>query len=76
MDRNGEERENGFRTQRSLRAELEKLAEPDYQKFSAHLLPPDEQVLGVRLPALRKIARRLAAEEGWQEYPRFYTADS
>ena len=67
MDRNGEERENGFRTQRSLRAELEKLAEPDYQKFSAHLLPPDEQVLGVRLPALRKIARRLAAEEGWQD---------
>ena len=67
MDRNGDERENGRWTQRSLRAELVKLAEPDYQKFSAHLLPPDEHVLGVRLPVLRKIARSLAADKDWQD---------
>ena len=67
MNRNGEEREYSRRTQSSLRAELEKLAEPDYQKFSAHLLPPGEHVLGVRLPALRKIARSLAAEKNWQD---------
>lgn len=45
-----------------LYQELLSLADPDYRKFQSALIPglPPEQLLGVRLPALRKIAKRLA----------------
>ena len=42
-----------------LRQELTALAEPAYRDFAAHLLPPGTPMLGVRLPRLRQIARRL-----------------
>lgn len=41
--------------------------EEDYRKFSASLLPGTDGVLGVRLPMLRKLAKKLARGE-WQEY--------
>lgn len=52
-----------------LRAELEALAEPGYRDFQSRLIPglPPGRLLGVRLPALRKIARRLAKGD-WQTY--------
>lgn len=43
------------------------LREPDFQKFTARLLPGTEHILGVRLPALRKIAKQLAKGD-WQAY--------
>lgn len=43
-----------------VRAMLETLAEPDYQKFASSLLPGVPEVLGVRLPNLRKLAKRVA----------------
>ncbi len=43
-----------------LRERLCALAEPDYQKFSLSLVPGAE-MLGVRLPALRKLAREIAS---------------
>lgn len=46
-----------------IRAELESIAEPDYKTFSASLLPGTENLLGVRIPLLRKIAKRLAKED-------------
>ena len=55
-----------------IRKELAALAEPDYAAFAAKLLrKPQEAVpggsaarlLGVRLPALRKMAARLAKED-------------
>lgn len=46
----------------SLRQELEALAEPSYQQFATSLIPDCRPMLGVRIPHLRKIARRLAKE--------------
>ncbi len=48
--------------EQSIRAELLSLAEPKYQKFSAALIPGCENLLGVRIPLLRKIAQRLVRE--------------
>ena len=42
-----------------IRERLLALAEPEYQKFSSSLLPGVENVLGVRLPKLRKLAEQL-----------------
>lgn len=50
-----------------IRQELEQLAETDYKKFSAGLLPGVEHVLGVRLPQLRQMAVRIA-DDDWQSY--------
>ncbi len=49
---------------KTIRTELEALAEPKYQKFLAALIPGCENILGVRIPLLRKIARRIVREDG------------
>ena len=48
-----------------IKARLEELQDPKYQQFTAKLLPGTEHILGVRLPALRKLAKQLAAGD-WQ----------
>lgn len=50
-----------------LRAELCALAEADYRAFAAGLLPGVENVLGVRLPAVQRMAKRLARGD-WRAY--------
>ena len=45
-----------------LRAELAALAEPRYQEFSRRLTPTGREILGVRVPMLRRIAVRLVRE--------------
>ena len=50
-----------------LRARLESLADPGYRAFSARLLPVGTPLLGVRLPALRRIARELSRGD-WRAY--------
>lgn len=50
-----------------IRRRLDALAEPAYRDFSAKLLPGVTDLLGVRLPALRRIARELARDD-WQAY--------
>lgn len=50
-----------------IRQELTALAEPDYQKFSSSLLPGTANILGVRLPVLRRIAARLS-KGGWERW--------
>lgn len=47
-----------------VRKELEALADEPYKAFHSKLLPGTEHILGVRVPALRKLARRLVKEEG------------
>lgn len=56
-------------TNEEISLSLRRLSEPDYQKFSSSLIPniPSGRILGVRLPALRKLAASLA-KEGWQDY--------
>lgn len=46
--------------------ELQGLAEPKYRDFAASLIPGEEDMLGVRLPLLRKLARRVARQEDWE----------
>lgn len=52
-----------------IRQELEELAEPEFQKFASSLIPnvPKEKILGVRLPEIRKLAKKLAKGD-WQQY--------
>lgn len=50
-----------------IRARLDGLAEADYRAFSSRLLPGTENILGVRLPALRKLAKELACGD-WRAY--------
>lgn len=44
-----------------IRQKLILMAEEDYKNFSKSLIPDCRQMLGVRLPALRKLAKELAA---------------
>ncbi|MBQ4646527.1 MAG: DNA alkylation repair protein [Candidatus Gastranaerophilales bacterium] len=44
----------------NLKKELKNLAEEKYQKFSAKLTPNTNNILGVRLPILRKLAKKIA----------------
>ena len=61
-----------------IRAELFRLQDERYRSFHSALIPtvPKEKVIGVRVPALRKLAKRLAgtpqAEAFLQELPHFY----
>lgn len=47
--------------------ELFELADEDYRRFSSSLLPDTERLIGVRLPELRRIARRIARQD-WRRF--------
>lgn len=49
------------------RAKLIELAEPEYRNFNASLMPGTDNVLGVRVPTVRRLAKELAKGE-WREY--------
>lgn len=46
---------------------LKNYSESDYKKFSASLLPKGTNLLGIRLPTLRKLAKKITKED-WQSY--------
>nr|WP_101911049.1 hypothetical protein [Marasmitruncus massiliensis] len=46
--------------QKEIKQLLTEWAEPEYQAFASRLLPGCGNVLGVRLPKLRKLAKKLA----------------
>lgn len=50
-----------------IRRQLEELSEPGFREFTSRLMPGVRNVLGVRLPALRKIAKQ-TARGNWAEY--------
>lgn len=52
-----------------IKEQLSLLAEPAYRDFSSSLLPGTEHILGVRLPALRKIAGSWQKKTGWKTSP-------
>jgi len=45
-----------------IRKELEGLAEPEYQRFAASLIPGVEHLIGVRIPLIRKLAKKIVKE--------------
>jgi 3-methyladenine DNA glycosylase AlkD len=51
----------------NIREQLFELAEKDYKKFTSGLLPNNDNILGVRLPALRKMAKRIVKGD-WHSY--------
>ena len=50
-------------TVQTIRKKLRSLQDTEYQKFSSALLPGVDNVLGVRLPVLRKLAKELAKDK-------------
>ena len=50
-----------------VRQELMRLADEDYKAFHSRLLPGTENILGVRVPELRKLAKRMV-KEAWTDY--------
>ncbi|MDU4861385.1 MAG: DNA alkylation repair protein [Terrisporobacter othiniensis] len=51
-----------------IRQELIKLADDKYRSFHSNLCPGVENILGVRLPLLRKLAKSLSKEEDYYNY--------
>ena len=45
-----------------IKAELSALSDEEYRKFHSRLLPGTEHILGVRVPELRKLAKRLVRD--------------
>lgn len=50
-------------TQQEVRRLLEKTTEQNYRKFSSSLLPGVNNILGIRLPRLREIAKDIAKDD-------------
>ncbi len=46
-----------------VREQLEQMAEPDYKEFNGKLLPGISNILGVRLPKLRVLAKQIAKDD-------------
>lgn len=49
--------------QLSILEELKSLADEDYKEFNRKIIPTKQMTLGIRIPILRKIAKRIAKEE-------------
>ena len=47
----------------TIREQLESLSETDYKKFNEKIVPGARNMLGVRLPKLRQIAKEIAKQE-------------
>lgn len=58
-----------------IKERLNELAEEEYRVFSTRLLPGVDNILGVRLPLLRKISKQLTKSD-WREYLRTAQDDS
>lgn len=52
----------------NIRQRLEQMAEPPYQKFSAKLLPGVRNILGVRLPKLRQLGKKIVQLPNVHDY--------
>ena len=52
-----------------IRQELQDLSDEKYAEFNKKLTPDTKKkMLGIRIPALRKLAQKIAKEEYWQEF--------
>lgn len=58
----------------NIREELLVLADEEYRKFSAALIPNISNIIGVRLPELRKLAKKIASGD-WRLYLREAPSD-
>ena len=51
----------------AIQGKMMELADEKYKKFSSALLPNVDNILGVRLPLLRTIAKEIARDD-WRAY--------
>lgn len=49
-----------------LRQVLHSHADENYRRFASTLIPGETRLLGVRIPHVRQLARRIAKEEDWR----------
>jgi len=61
------EHENVHARNVDIKRQLHELSEETYRKFAASLIPTIDNVLGVRIPVLRQLARQIAKGD-WQKY--------
>ena len=54
-------------TKEKLQAELKALQDLKYQKFHSSLLPGVQNIIGVRMPLLRKLAKEML-RRNWRSY--------
>lgn len=54
-------------TGKNVKKELLQLRDEKYQKFSSALLPGTDNIIGVRLPLLRKLAKQIVKKD-WETY--------
>lgn len=59
----------------TIKEQLMELAEDKYRSFTASLTPGKENILGVRLPQLRKLAKQIVKGD-WRSYLSAATEDS
>ena len=53
--------------QNTIRKQIHECIDTDYQKFASALIPNIDNVLGVRMPELRKLAKRIVKDD-WRTY--------
>ncbi|WMJ81717.1 DNA alkylation repair protein [Clostridium sp. MB40-C1] len=53
--------------EKTVREQIFKLADEEYKNFQSKLCPGNDNIVGVRLPILRKLAKQIA-KENWREY--------
>lgn len=54
-------------TNQEIRTFLEEMADAKYREFNAGLIPDSKPILGVRIPKLRELAKKIAKED-WRTY--------
>ena len=57
--------------QEEIRKEIEKLADEDYKKFHSSLCPNADNIIGVRVPLLRELVKKIYKTQNWQKYLEF-----
>lgn len=52
----------------NIRKELQALVDSQYQEFHSSLLPGANNILGVRIPQLRTMAKEIIKKEDWRTF--------
>lgn len=55
-------------TTENVRNELKTLEDPTYREFHSSLIPGADNILGVRIPQLRTMAKEIAKKEDWRTF--------
>lgn len=56
--------------EKTIREQIFELADEEYQKFQSKLCPGIDNIIGVRIPLLRKLAKEIAKGD-WREYMKY-----